>query len=127
MAFELIHLREQVQTELLAEQKKAVPAAPGQPPAKQKAQLVGPAAGPVAVPQPEAPVAGPVAVGPVRFSAQAVPQRLPTPQDPVAFQQMVRRNQESVRQQVVQMQQQIMQRHQEIIQQHQLLVMGVQR
>jgi hypothetical protein len=77
--------------------------------------------------QPAAPVAGPVAAPQVRFPAQAVPQQRPMPLDPVAFQQMVRQNQERVRQQILQTQQQIMQRHQEIIQQHQRQIMGLQR
>jgi hypothetical protein len=65
MAYELINLREQVQTALQAEQAKAVAAVGGKPPARQNAQ-------------PAAPVAVPVA------AAQAVPQQLPTPLDPVA-------------------------------------------
>jgi hypothetical protein len=80
----------------------------------------------VAVP-PKAPVAGPVAAPQVRFPAQAVPQQLPVPLDTVAFQQMVRQNQERVRQQIMQTQQQMMQRHQEIIQQHQLQFVGLRR
>jgi hypothetical protein len=67
----------------------------------------------VAVPQPEAPVAGAVALPQVRVSAQAVQQQLRMPPDPVAFQEMVRQNQERVRQH-------IMQRQQEFTQQHQL-------
>ena len=50
MAFELINLREQVQTELQAEQAKAVAAARGGPPAKPNAQPPAPPAGPGAVP-----------------------------------------------------------------------------
>ena len=65
MAYELINLREQVLTQLQAEQAKAVGAVGGKPPARQNAQ-------------PAAPVAVPVA------AAQAVPQQLPTPLDPVA-------------------------------------------
>ena len=84
-----------------------------------------PAAGPVAVPT-KAPVAGPAAAPQVRFPARAVPQQRPMPLDPVAFQQMVRQNQEKVRQQILQTQQQIMQRSQEIIQQQQQ-IMGVQQ
>jgi hypothetical protein len=70
MAYELIHLWEQVQTELQAEQDKAVAAVRGEPPARQNAQ-------------PGAPVAAPQAVGQqlprplVTFPAQAAPQRLP--------------------------------------------------
>jgi hypothetical protein len=129
MAYELINLREQVQTELQAEQAKWVAAVRGEPPARQNAQPVAP----VAVPQPEGPVAAPQAAAQqlpmrqVRFPAQAVPQQLPMPQDPVAFQQMVRQNQERVRQQIMQTQQQIMQRHQEISQQHQLQIAGLRR
>ena len=70
-AYELINLWEQMQTELQAEQGKAV--VRGEPPARQNAQPVAPVAGPVAVPQPEAPVAGPVA------APQAVAQQLPMP------------------------------------------------
>lgn len=93
---------------------------------RQDAQPAPPVAGPVAVP-PKAPVAGPVAAPPVRFPARVVPQQRPMPLDPVAFQRMVRRNQEKVRQQILQTQQQIMQRHQEIIQQQQQQLMGVQQ
>jgi hypothetical protein len=116
MAYELINLREQVQTALLTEQARAAGAV----------QPVMPEPGPVAVPQPAAPVAVPQAVAPqvpmprVIVPAQAAPPRLPKPLDPVAFQQMVRQNQDRVRQQMVQTQQQILQRHQEIIQQHHL-------
>jgi hypothetical protein len=70
---------------------------------------------------------GPVAAPQVSYPAQAVPPQLPTPQDPVAFQQMVLQNQERVRQQIMQTQQQVLQRHQEIIQQHQLLTMGLRQ
>jgi hypothetical protein len=48
MAYELINLREQVQTELEAEQAKAVAAVRGKPPARQKAQPVAPVAAPQA-------------------------------------------------------------------------------
>ncbi|OAI50114.1 hypothetical protein AYO44_18010 [Planctomycetaceae bacterium SCGC AG-212-F19] len=71
--------------------------------------------------QPAAPVAGPVA------APQVVRQQLPTPVDTVAFEQMVRQNQERVRQQILQTQQQIMQRHQEIIRQHQQRTRALQR
>jgi hypothetical protein len=99
-AFQLIQLREQLQTELQAEQKKAAAAVRGEPPARQNAQPVAPLAGPVAAPQPAAPAAGPAAapqavaqqptMPPVPFSAPADPQRLPTPLNPqqvFAFQQ----------------------------------------
>jgi len=59
---------------------------------------------------PAAPVAGPMTAAQVRFPAQAIPQQAPLPQDPVAFQQMVRQNQERVRQQILQTRQQMMQR-----------------
>ena len=49
-AFQLINLREQVQTELQAEQAKAVAAVLGVPPAKPNAQPAAPPAGPGAVP-----------------------------------------------------------------------------
>ncbi len=91
---------------------------------RQDTQPAPPVAGPVAVP-PKAPVAGPVAARQVRFPPQAVPQQRPMPLDPVAFQQMVRQNQEKVRQQIMQTQQQILQRHQEIIQQQQQHIMRV--
>jgi hypothetical protein len=73
MAYELINLREQVQTELEAEQAKAVAAVRGKPPARQRAQPVAPVAGPVAAPL-------------------AVAQRLPMPleQQVLAFQQVMR-------------------------------------
>jgi hypothetical protein len=135
-ALQLIGFLEQLQTELDAE-LKALP-----PKEKKGAQgLIDalrprlaalprsdiPPARPWPVVQPEAPVAGPVAAPQGRFPVQAVPQQLPMPQDSVAFQQMVRQNQESVRQQIMQTHQQIMQRHQEIIQQHQLRVRGLRR
>jgi hypothetical protein len=102
MAYELINLREQVQTELQAEQAKAAAEVRGQRPVRQNAQPVAPVAGPVAIPQPEAPMAGPAAapqavaqqltMPPVLFPAQAAPQRLPTPLNPqqvFAFEQTV--------------------------------------
>jgi hypothetical protein len=107
-AYELINLWEQLQTELQAEQAKAATAVRGEPPARQNVQ-------------PAAPVAEPVA------AAQAVPQQLPMPLDPVpSFEQRVRQNQEMMRQQFRQMQQQIMQRYPELIQQHQLQIMSLQ-
>ena len=115
MAFELINLRERVQTELQAEQRKAAATVRGEPPATPNAQPAAPTAGPVAVPPPKAPVAAP----------QAVPQQLSMPLDSGAFEQMVRQNQERVRQHIIQTQQQIMQRHPELMQQHQLLIMGL--
>jgi hypothetical protein len=124
MAFELINLREQVQTALEAEQAKAAAAVRGEPPARPNAQPVAPAAGPVAAPQA---VAQSLPRPQVRFPGRAVAQPLSMPLDPVAFEQMVRQNQERVRQQILQTQQQVMQRHQEIIQQHQLQVMGLRR
>jgi hypothetical protein len=114
MAYELINLREQMQTELQAEQNKAVAAVRGEPPARPDAQPVALAVRPVAAPQT---VARQLPMPLVTSFAQAAPQQLPTPQDPVAFEQMVRHNQERVRQQIMQTQQQIMQRHDEIVQQ----------
>lgn len=67
--------------------------------------------------QPPAPVAGPMAAPQVGFPAQAVPL------DTVAFEQMVRQNQEKVRQQILQTQQQILQRHQVIMQTQQQQIM----
>jgi hypothetical protein len=90
MAYELINLREQLQTELQAEQGKAVAAVRGEPPARQIAQLAAPVAGPVAAAQA---VPQQFPRPPVRLSAPAAPQRLPMPPDPrqvVAFQQWVR-------------------------------------
>jgi hypothetical protein len=55
-------------------------------------------------------VPGPIAAPQVRLPARAIPQQSPTPFDPVAFQQMVRQNQELVRQQILQTRQQMMQR-----------------
>jgi len=68
-----------------------------------------------------------VAAPPVQVPAPAVPQQIPTPQDPDAFRQTVLQNQERVRQQILQTQQEVMQRHREIIQQHLLLAMGLRR
>jgi hypothetical protein len=96
VAYALINLREQVQTELQAEHDKAVAAVRGEPPAGQNAQPVAP-----------------MAVPPVRFSARAVPQQLPRrldPQQVFAFQQRVRQNQQMVRQQIMQMHAQQMMR-----------------
>jgi hypothetical protein len=98
MAYELINLREQVQTELRAEQNKALPVVRAEPPARQNAQPVAPVAGPVAVPQPEAPVAAPQAFAQqppmtlVMASTQPAPQRpqVPLEQQVLAFQQQVR-------------------------------------
>jgi hypothetical protein len=120
VAYQLIDLREQVQTELQAEQARAAAGVRGNPPAKQNAQPVAPAIGPVIAPPP-------------------APQPLPMPLDPqqvMAFQQMVRQNQERVSQQIMQTQQDTMQRSQEIIQQvrqnqermrQQLQAMGLQQ
>jgi hypothetical protein len=135
-ALQLIGFLEQMQTELDAELKALTPqeqkavqgpidalrprvaALPRSNVPPPRPQPVVPEA-PVAVP-PKAPVAGPVAALQVRFPAQAVPQRFPMQQDPGAFEQMVRQNQERVRQQIMQTQQQI-------IQQHQLQIMGLRR
>jgi hypothetical protein len=70
-----------------------------------------PEAGPVAVP-PNAPVARAVASPQVSFPAQAVPQQLLTPLDPVAFQQMLRQNPENAGQLIMKMGQQIQQQYQ---------------
>jgi hypothetical protein len=88
-AYELINLWEQVQTELQAEQRKAVDTVRAEPPARPNAQQVAPVAGPVAIPQEEAPVAA-MPAAPVLVPAKAVAQQLPMPLAPVAFQQMVR-------------------------------------
>lgn len=90
LADELVKLREQVQTQLQAEQAKAVAAACGEPPAWQKPP-VPPLAHSLAVPR-------------------AVAQQSGMLRDPVAFAQMVRQNQEKVRQQILQTQQQMLQR-----------------
>ena len=76
MAYELINLREQVQTELQAEQNKAAASVRGKPPARQNAQPAAPVAGPVAAAQavPQQPP-----MPPVWFSVPAAPQRLPMP------------------------------------------------
>jgi len=58
---------------------------------------------PAAVPQPKPPVAAPVPAPPVNFHPQ------PVPQDPAAFVQMVRQNQERAQQQILQGQQQLLQ------------------
>jgi hypothetical protein len=88
MAFELINLREKVQTELRAEQEKSVVAARAGLPATQAAP---PAAKPVATPQAVAPKR-PVMMG--TLSTPAAPERLPTPleQQVLAFQQTVRQH-----------------------------------
>ena len=90
LAQDLIKLRKQVQTELEAEQTMGANAVLGQPPAIQNAQ-------------PGAPVVG----------RAAASQRRPVPSDPVAFQQMVRENQERVRQQMMQRRQVIVQQSQQ--------------
>ncbi len=113
-AYELINLWEQLQTELQAEQANAAGVVRAGLPAGRDAQPVAVAPGPVAAPQPEAPVAAPPAVvqqrpvPPVRFGAPLSPQQFPTPvrlgapagpprfptplqpQQALAFQQMVR-------------------------------------
>jgi hypothetical protein len=111
MAYELINLREHLQTELQAEQDKAVATLQGEPPAKQKAQPVAPVAGPPAAPQPKATMPGPVP------AAQAVPQQFPMA-DSFAW-QTVRQSQAPLRQQVLRMQQQILQSQQQILHWHQ--------
>jgi hypothetical protein len=117
-ALQLIEFLEQQQTDLDAELKALPPKEKkaaqgpidalrqrvaalhrGDVPPPRPQPVVQPEA-PVAVP-PKAPVAGPVAAPQVRFPVQAVSQQLPMPLDPVAFQQMVRQNQERVRQQIM--------------------------
>jgi hypothetical protein len=126
MAYELINLWEQLQTEVQAEQGKAAAAVRGEAPPRQKVQPVAPMGGPAAVPQPVAAAAGPVAPPPRIVQQLPVPtqapQQLPISPDPVAFEQMVRQNQDRVRQQIRQVQQQMMQAHPEIMQQHQLQI-----
>jgi hypothetical protein len=80
-AYALINLRERLQTELQAEQGKAIATARGEPPARQNAQPAAPGA-----------------------IAQSVPQQLPPP-DPtqvVAFQQWTRQQFKLVQQQLMQ-------------------------
>jgi hypothetical protein len=117
---ELIYLREQLQTELQAEQGTAVATLQGEPPTRLKAQPIAPVARPVAGPQSKAMVTGPVA------AAQAVPQQLPTP-GPFALPQTVGPNQDTLRQQVLRMQQQILQSQQQILHWHQPPIIPVQR
>jgi hypothetical protein len=71
----------------------------------------GPAAGPKSTPA-KAPVKRRAPVPQVRAYTPAASQRRPVPQDPVAFQQMVRQNQARVRQRIMQVRQQILQRRQ---------------
>jgi hypothetical protein len=131
-ALQLIEFLEQQQTQLdvelkaLAPQEKKAAQGPIDALRPRLAALARSDAPPPAVP-PKAPLAGPVATPQVRFPAQAAPQQLSMPLDPVAFQQRVRENQERVRQQIMETQQQVMQRHREIIQQHLLLAMGLRR
>src|SRR5262249_4654893 len=61
---------------------------------------VGPAAGPST--PPKAPVVRPAPAPQLRSLVPAAPQRWPMPQDPIAFQQMVREHQARVRQQIMQ-------------------------
>ena len=119
-AYALINLKEQVQTELQAEQAKAAVEVRGEPPAGQNAQPAAPVAVTVAVPQ-GAPVAGPVAAkpaAPVMVAAQTVPPQPPIPLDPVALQQTVRQNQARARQQTLQALQPILQWHPVVMQMH---------
>jgi hypothetical protein len=115
MAYELINLREQVQKELQAEQKKAVPVVLGDPPAGQNAQPAAPVAGPMAVPQPEAPVAATPAVAQqlpttlvvVQAQADSQPPPITVEQQTLEIEQKVRENQEQMLQGIKQMQQEI--------------------
>jgi hypothetical protein len=101
MAYELINLQEQVQTQLQAEQKKAAAAVRGAAPATPNAQPVAPVAGRVAAPQA---VTQQPPMQLVMVSTQAAPQRPPMPQDPQAFQQQVLAFQQQVRQRIMQAQ-----------------------
>jgi hypothetical protein len=90
MAYELINLREHLQTELQAERDKAAAVVRGEPPARQNAQPAAPLAGPVVAAQ-AVPQQLPMPL--VKFSAPAALQPLPMPLDPqqmVAFQQRMR-------------------------------------
>jgi hypothetical protein len=122
MAYELINLREQVQTELQAEQAKAAGWVGGKPPATPNTQPVAPAP----VPQAQAPAARPAARQ-VTLSAPTVPQQQPRTLDQQvsSIQRTVRQNQDTLRQQITRMQQQIAQRLQGTLQQHQLQMMAV--
>jgi hypothetical protein len=62
------------------------------------------------IPWPPPVVTSPVAMRQVTFPPSAVPQQLPMPFDPVAFEQTVRQNQERVRQQIMQAQLRVIQR-----------------
>ena len=117
MAYELINLREQVQTELQAEQKKATPAPAGAPPATRNPQ----SAAPLSVPQVQAPVAAQRALAQpthlVARSTQVAPQRpvMPLNSD---LQQQVLAFQQEVRQRIMEVQR---------MQTQQLQRMGIQR
>src|SRR5262249_4765265 len=101
-ALQLIGFLEQLQTELdvqlkaLPPQEKKAVQGPIDALRPRVAALARSDVPSVAVPA-KTPAAGPAATPPVRFPAQAV--QLPMPHDPVAFQQMVRQNQDRVRQQ----------------------------
>lgn len=104
MAFELINLREQVQTELLAEQKKANAAVGGELPAPRNVQPVAPPP----VPQPAAPMAAPQTFAPparlATLSTQATP-RQPLMSPNSELEQQVLAFQQQVRQRIMEMQQ----------------------
>jgi hypothetical protein len=130
-AYQLINLREQVLTELQAEQDKMVGAVPGAPRAMPNAQPVAPAAAAQAVahqvpPPPVGPAAAPQVVAreiplpQIIVPAPAAPRQVPDPltQQVLAFQQQVRQNQEMVRQRILQTQQQVMQRSRAILRMH---------
>ncbi len=93
MAFELINLREQVQTEIRAEQNKAVPAARAEPPAEQNAQPLAPVA-----------VAQTVAQQPTMTLAMVSTQPAP-PRPTVPLEQQVLAFQQKVRQRIIEAQQ----------------------
>ena len=108
MAYELINLREQVQTELQAEQKKAITAMRAGPPAIPNAQPVAPMASPVAAARPTQLAA---------ISPQAAPHQPVMPQYS-ALEQQVSAFQQQVRQRIMGVQQ---------LQVQQLQAMGIQR
>jgi hypothetical protein len=93
MAFELINLREQVQTQLQAEMKKVGAAVVGQPPATQNVQPVAA----VAVPPSEGLAGGAVA------SPQGVLQQPPTPSDSQALEHQVLVFQQHMREGIAQL------------------------
>jgi hypothetical protein len=119
MAYELINLREQVQTELQLEQARAAGLVRGDPPAGQNAPPAAPVAAPVPIPPPPARAPRPVPAPPVAPGMVPAPAVLPQvlmPFNPVAFQQPVRPNQDQARQQILQSLQQVFVTHQQVLQ-----------